>query len=131
MSDGEDPVSRSLITRVADVQTLLRERLWLQVLVGMALGIGLHSPDIAAAADEVAATADEDPAAALDDFFAGQTVADREFGMKLIRERGAKVPKVGQEAPDFELMTADGEQSFRLSSFQGKRPVVLIFGSHT
>jgi Na+/H+-dicarboxylate symporter len=41
MSDGEDPVSRSLITRVSDVQTLLRERLWLQVLVGMALGIGL------------------------------------------------------------------------------------------
>ncbi|MDH3240889.1 MAG: dicarboxylate/amino acid:cation symporter [Alphaproteobacteria bacterium] len=41
MAIGEDPVSRSLITRVADVQTLLRERLWLQVLVGMALGIGL------------------------------------------------------------------------------------------
>ncbi len=33
--------SRSLIHRVGDVRALLRERLWLQVLVGMALGIGL------------------------------------------------------------------------------------------
>jgi Na+/H+-dicarboxylate symporter len=41
MADDEDSVPRSLITRVGDVQTLLRERLWLQVLVGMALGIGL------------------------------------------------------------------------------------------
>ena len=32
--------SRSLILRVGDVRALLRERLWLQVLVGMALGIG-------------------------------------------------------------------------------------------
>lgn len=32
--------SRSLILRVGEVRTLLRERLWLQVLVGMALGIG-------------------------------------------------------------------------------------------
>lgn len=41
MPEGEDFVQRSLITRVSDVRTLLRERLWLQVLVGMALGIVL------------------------------------------------------------------------------------------
>lgn len=41
MAEGENPVQRSLITRVADVRALLRERLWLQVLVGMALGITL------------------------------------------------------------------------------------------
>jgi len=89
----------------------------------------LAADEVSAAGDE--AVADDDPAAALDDFFAGQTVADREFGMKLIRERGEKVPRIGQKAPDFELKTADGKQSVRLSSFHGKRPIVLLFGSHT
>ncbi len=37
-------------------------------------------------------------------------------------------PKPGEEAPDFELKTADGKGSIRLSSFRGKKPVVLIFG---
>jgi Na+/H+-dicarboxylate symporter len=41
MANGtEDGTQRSLILRVGDVRTLLRERLWLQVLVGLALGIG-------------------------------------------------------------------------------------------
>ena len=71
-----------------------------------------------------------DPIAAAD-AFAGQTVADQTMAMKLIQARNAKVPKVGQAAPDFELRTADGKQTVRLSSFRGKRPVVLIFGSHT
>jgi Na+/H+-dicarboxylate symporter len=35
-----DAESRSLILRVGDVRTLLRERLWLQVLIAMAIGIG-------------------------------------------------------------------------------------------
>ena len=40
MADGPIANSRSLIHRVGDVRALIRERLWLQVLVGMALGIG-------------------------------------------------------------------------------------------
>jgi hypothetical protein len=39
--------------------------------------------------------------------------------------------KVGDTAPDFNLKTADGKRAVRLSSFQGKRPVVLVFGSYT
>lgn len=47
--------------------------------------------------------------------------------------------KVGDAAPDFELkrLPAEGEkkadppEQVKLSSFQGKRPVVLIFGSYT
>lgn len=39
--------------------------------------------------------------------------------------------KVGDAAPDFSLKTSDGSSSVRLSSFQGDKPVVLIFGSHT
>ncbi|RLT21301.1 MAG: hypothetical protein DWI29_02225 [Planctomycetota bacterium] len=40
----------------------------------------------------------------------------------------AELPKVGDSAPDFELRSADGLTTVRLSSFRGKKPVVLIFG---
>jgi peroxiredoxin len=40
-------------------------------------------------------------------------------------------PKAGDMAPDFELFDATGEESVRLSDFQGNRPVVLVFGSFT
>jgi hypothetical protein len=40
MTDNSNDVSRVLIRRVGDVRVLLRERLWLQVLIAMALGIG-------------------------------------------------------------------------------------------
>jgi hypothetical protein len=38
---------------------------------------------------------------------------------------------VGDAAPDFTLKTPDGSAQVRLASFQGKRPVVLVFGSYT
>ena len=37
---GAAPNGRSLIHTVGEVRALLRERLWLQVLIAMALGIG-------------------------------------------------------------------------------------------
>jgi Ca2+-binding EF-hand superfamily protein len=40
-------------------------------------------------------------------------------------------PAIGEKAPDFTLRTQDGNDEFRLSQFQGKKPVVLIFGSFT
>ena len=40
----------------------------------------------------------------------------------------ADLPKVGELAPDFELRSPDGLKTVRLSSFRGKKPVVLIFG---
>jgi len=40
-------------------------------------------------------------------------------------------PKVGDQAPDFELRDIQGENPIRLSDFQGQMPVVLIFGSFT
>mgnify|MGYP001824618708 CR=1 FL=1 len=43
----------------------------------------------------------------------------------------AHAPKAGDPAPDFELCDVDGEQSVRLSDFQGKVPVALVFGSFT
>lgn len=40
MTVNSNDVSRGLIRRVGDVRVLLRERLWLQVLIATALGIG-------------------------------------------------------------------------------------------
>ena len=39
--------------------------------------------------------------------------------------------KVGDAAPDFKLRTVDGTGEVQLSSYRGKRPVVLVFGSYT
>lgn len=47
------------------------------------------------------------------------------------KEYDLRAPRVGHPAPDFELRDINGENPFRLSSFQGKKPVVLIFGSYT
>jgi hypothetical protein len=43
----------------------------------------------------------------------------------------ALAPKAGDLAPDFELSDASGEQSVRLSDFEGQTPVALVFGSFT
>lgn len=40
-------------------------------------------------------------------------------------------PKPGEIAPDFTLPEPDGSHPIRLSEFRGKRPVALVFGSHT
>ncbi len=40
-------------------------------------------------------------------------------------------PKAGDLAPDFELHDPSGEHAVRLSTFRGKRPVALVFGSYT
>jgi len=47
------------------------------------------------------------------------------------KHHDAAAPKVGSIAPDFELHDTNGKQSVKLSSYRGKTPVVLIFGSYT
>lgn len=47
------------------------------------------------------------------------------------QKKSKKAPELGELAPDFSLRSPDGQTSVQLSSFQGKRPVVLIFGSFT
>lgn len=46
-------------------------------------------------------------------------------------ELDANAPQTGEEAPDFELNDVNGENSVRLSDYQGRKPVALIFGSFT
>jgi peroxiredoxin len=38
---------------------------------------------------------------------------------------------VGQAAPTFKLKSLDGNSATELASFNGKRPVILFFGSYT
>ena len=48
--------------------------------------------------------------------------------------RGERKPdtlRVGDPAPDFTLPDPTGKDTVTLSSFRGKKPVVLIFGSYT
>lgn len=47
------------------------------------------------------------------------------------QENNPNVPKVGEMAPDFELLDNTGTKTVRLSDFRGKKPVVLLFGSFT
>ena len=46
-------------------------------------------------------------------------------------ERYTDKLKVGDPAPDFTLADPSGKKKVTLSSFEGKKPVVLIFGSYT
>jgi hypothetical protein len=43
----------------------------------------------------------------------------------------ATAPKKGDWAPEFSLEELDGKSLIRLSDYRGKKPVVLVFGSHT
>jgi len=45
-------------------------------------------------------------------------------------EKKGTRPQVGQDAPDFTLKDFDGKD-VTISSFEGKQPVFLVFGSYT
>ena len=46
-------------------------------------------------------------------------------------ERIKDAVRVGDAAPDFSLPDLKGKNEVKLSGFQGKKPVVIIFGSYT
>ncbi len=47
------------------------------------------------------------------------------------RKYDARAPKAGDVAPDFELFDVTGVHRIKLSEFEGKKPVALMFGSFT
>ncbi len=59
------------------------------------------------------------------------TIMNRKQARAWQLEHDAKAPKVGDMAPDFELVDVTGERIVRLSSFRDERPVALVFGSFT
>lgn len=52
-------------------------------------------------------------------------------GLEMMIERDLTGPNEGAPPPDFCLKRMGSEARVRLSHFQGKRPVALIFGSYT
>lgn len=57
----------------------------------------------------------------------GERNAPAAFGERV----GQDLTKAGEAAPEFTLITKDGEGRISLADFKGKKPVVLIFGSYT
>ena len=51
--------------------------------------------------------------------------------VEALMERDDMGPQVGQPAPDFSLKRLGSDERVRLSSFQGKQPVAMVFGSYT
>ena len=64
------------------------------------------------------------------DAYAGETVT-RKNARKLVTSRAANAPKVGDDAPDFELKVLGKDEKIKLSSFKNKKPVVLVLSSYT
>lgn len=60
-----------------------------------------------------------------------ERIIDRKTAMAWQRRYGANAPKVGDEAPDFELSDTDGSTTMRMSSYLEEKPVALVFGSFT
>ncbi len=61
----------------------------------------------------------------------GATDAWTQEGRRPGKNRPDKAPKEGEAAPPFTLKRLDGESEVSLEEFNGKQPVVLIFGSYT
>ncbi len=59
------------------------------------------------------------------------TIKDRGEGRNWQKRYDKMAPRVGDPAPDFELLDVDGTNKVKLSDFRGEMPVALIFGSFT
>ena len=66
--------------------------------------------------------------ARVDEAPAGQRPPDWDRTRALMARRA---PAVGELAPDFTLPTPDGSRMVMRSELQGRRPMVLVFGSFT
>jgi hypothetical protein len=69
-------------------------------------------------------------------FVAARIIADQGRGDEVNAppargERHQDSLKVGDPAPDFTLPDPQGTRQVTLSTFRGKKPVVLVFGSYT
>ena len=64
-------------------------------------------------------------------FIGGMEPERRIAMMQFLAERETLAPAIGADAPDFELPRLGSTEQVRLSSFRGRKPVALIFGSYT
>ena len=65
------------------------------------------------------------------EFTSGMEPERRTAMMQFLAERETLAPEVGSDAPDFKLPRLSNVEQVQLSSFSGRKPVALIFGSYT
>ena len=58
-------------------------------------------------------------------------ITNRQTASSWQKKYDIHAPRVGDIAPDFELMDTNGKNPVRLSALIGKRPIALVFGSFT
>lgn len=61
----------------------------------------------------------------------GRTQPNSSTQAKQTRRAGPPAPQIGDLAPTVKLKSLDGKQETDISSFRGKRPIILFFGSYT
>ena len=61
----------------------------------------------------------------------GDLSANQRSGLEAVIERDLTGPNEGDQPPDFNLKRMGSDERVRLSSFQGKKPVAITFGSYT
>ena len=64
-------------------------------------------------------------------FIGGMEPERRTTMMQFLAERETLAPAIGADAPDFRLPRLGSAEQVQLSSFCGRKPVALIFGSYT
>ena len=69
--------------------------------------------------------------ARMTEFLAAMAPDRRSEMMEFLAERETLAPALGSMAPEFDLPRLGSAERVRLSSFRGKKPVALIFGSYT
>ena len=65
------------------------------------------------------------------EFTAGMETERRTALMQFLAERETLAPEIGSDAPDFNLPRLGSAEHVQLSSFRGRKPVAMIFGSYT
>ncbi len=78
-----------------------------------------------------AASGGQMPAREMLDAVGGDLTGILRQAMEAVVFRDEMGPHVGDVPPDFNLKRMGDEERVRLSSFNGERPVALIFGSYT
>lgn len=86
------------------------------------------SPIVSPAVSPVASPSATPPAK---DDYCGKTVLDSKMGSEMMRARNNNAPKVGDVAFDFDLKVLGKDEKMKLSSFKGKKHVVLVLSSYT
>ena len=61
----------------------------------------------------------------------GELPGELKEALKIVMSRDEMGPNIGDSPPNFNLKRMGSEDRVRLSSFRGKSPVALVFGSYT